>query len=50
VLGWAFAGIGVAQADAPLVANTAWIATLAAAGLAIWSALGTVQNSKARPA
>jgi translocator protein len=50
VLVWAFAGIGVAQADAPLVANTAWIATLAAAGLAIWSALGTVQNSKARPA
>ncbi len=27
VLVWAFAGIGVKQADAPLVANAAWVAT-----------------------
>jgi translocator protein len=46
---WAFAGIGIAQADASLVASGAWIATLVAAGLAIWSGLRAVQNQRVRP-
>jgi hypothetical protein len=50
VLVWAFAGIGIAQADASLVASGAWIAALVAAGLAIWSGLRAVQNQKVRPA
>jgi len=37
VLAWAFAGIGVNQADAPLVANTAWAAAVLMLGLAIFS-------------
>ena len=37
VLAWAFAGIGVNQADAPLVANTAWAAAILMLGLAIFS-------------
>ena len=37
VLAWAFAGIGVKQADAPLVANTAWAAAILMLGLAIFS-------------
>jgi hypothetical protein len=47
---WAFAGIGIAQADASLVASAAWIATLVATGLAIWSGLRAVQDRKVRPA
>lgn len=34
---WAFAGIAVEQADTPLVANSAWVATVVAFGLAIYS-------------
>lgn len=37
VLAWAFAGIGVKQAAAPLVANTAWAAAILMLGLAIFS-------------
>jgi hypothetical protein len=37
VLVWSFAGIAVKQAAEPLVANSAWIATLIALGLAIYS-------------
>jgi len=39
VLIWAFAGIGVKQAGAPLVANAAWAAALIVAalvGLTLW--------------
>jgi TspO/MBR family len=34
---WAFAGIALKQADAPLVAYSAWAATLVALGLAVFS-------------
>ena len=34
---WAFAGIALKQADAPLVAYSAWVATLVALGLAVFS-------------
>ena len=34
---WAFAGIAVKQAPEPLVANSAWAATLFALGLAVFS-------------
>jgi hypothetical protein len=37
VLAWAFAGIGVKQAAAPLVATTAWAAALLMLGLAVFS-------------
>jgi hypothetical protein len=37
VLAWSFAGIGVKQASAPLVAASAWIAAVFALGLAIYS-------------
>ena len=37
VLAWSFAGIGVKQAAAPLVANTAWAAAILMLGLAIFS-------------
>ncbi|MGD8402173.1 MAG: tryptophan-rich sensory protein [Anaerolineales bacterium] len=40
---WAFAGIAIKQADAPLVANSAWAATAVALGLAVYS---IVQRSK----
>jgi hypothetical protein len=50
VLVWAFAGIGIQQAGAALVAGGAWIAALAAAGLAIWSAVSALRNQKRRPA
>lgn len=39
VLVWAFAGIGVKQADFPMVANSAWAASAAALGLAVYSIL-----------
>lgn len=47
VLVWAFAGIGVKQASAPLVANAAWAAALfvaALVGLTLWRGLRS-QNS-----
>jgi len=34
---WAFAGIAIKQANTPLVANSAWAATIVALGLAIYS-------------
>lgn len=34
---WAFAGIALKQADAPLVAYSAWLTTLVAIGLAVFS-------------
>lgn len=34
---WAFAGIAIEQADTPLVANSAWVATAVALGLAVYS-------------
>jgi len=34
---WAFAGIAIEQADTPLVANSAWGATVVALGLAVYS-------------
>jgi hypothetical protein len=34
---WAFAGIAIKQAETPLVANSAWAATIVALGLAIYS-------------
>ena len=37
VLAWSFVGIGVKQAAAPLVANTAWAAAILMLGLAIFS-------------
>jgi hypothetical protein len=37
VLTWAFAGIGVRQAGAPLVANAGWLAAAATALLAAWA-------------
>lgn len=37
VLAWAFAGIALKQAAAPLVVYSAWIATLFALGLAVYS-------------
>lgn len=37
VLAWSFAGIVLKQADVPLVANAAWVATFFALGLAIYS-------------
>ncbi len=37
VLAWSFAGIGVKQAAAPLVATTAWAAAILMLGLAIFS-------------
>ena len=37
VLTWAFAGIAVAQAGAPLVANAGWIAAAITALLAAWA-------------
>src|SRR5512139_1019238 len=37
VLAWSFAGIGVKQAAAPLVSNTAWAAAIVMVGLAIFS-------------
>jgi len=37
VFGWAFAGIAVKQASEPLVANSAWAATILALGLAVFS-------------
>lgn len=37
---WAFAGIALKQADAALVANSAWAATVVALGLAVYSIAG----------
>ena len=48
VLVWAFAGIGVAQADTQLVASSAWIAAVIAGGLAIYSAVQSIRNQKVR--
>lgn len=39
VLGWAFAGIGVKQAETPLVANAAWIAAVAVALMVLATAV-----------
>lgn len=39
VLVWAFAGIGVKQAAFPIVANSAWAASAAVLGLAVYSIL-----------
>jgi hypothetical protein len=45
VLTWAFAGIGVKQAAAPLVANAGWTAAAATALLALWSLASTRRTS-----
>ena len=37
VLAWSFAGIALKQAESALVANTAWVATVIALGLAVYS-------------
>ena len=37
VLTWAFAGIGVKQAAAPLVANAGWAAAATTALFAVWA-------------
>jgi len=52
VLVWSFLGIGVKQAAAPLVANTAWAAAIVMFGLAVFSIIqrrraGSLDPSKA---
>jgi len=44
VLAWSFAGIGIKQAAAPLVANTAWAAAVVMLGLAIFSIVQRRRN------
>lgn len=45
VLVWAFAGIGVKQAETPLVANAAWVAT----GLVALMVIVTAVQSRRKP-
>lgn len=47
VLIWAFIGIGVEQADTPLVANAAYVAAGAVALLVIWVIIRKVRGSRA---
>jgi len=46
VLVWAFAGIGVAQADTVLVANAAWLATIIVGIMVIATAVQSVRQEK----
>lgn len=44
VLAWAFAGIGVKHAAVPVVASSAWVATIIALILAVYSGLRTARQ------
>lgn len=45
VLAWSFAGIALKQVDVPLVANAAWIGSVLALGLAIYSIVARRRNA-----